>query len=304
MPDKDESRDPSMDREKLPDVDLSLEQMHAEIESIRERLADEKPWYRKTSGVLSVCAFMLSIYSTVYGHSRDLFQEKQQARQTLNTVSQRLLDLPKERVEITEKYKNNINSYNHILPLLNVETQTMASTMKDLMTRYPSITTDSDKYVLAWSLKQVNRLPESGDLFRQLANTATYPIDAVAGYRELAVLQFTLGNPREGKALYEKAVSVLDSRFPGLNPMEKASYNQWTYILLAYMQLGARNCSEAQGALDRAKEIQLPLNKRDTMHIENEILACYGTALTPPAASLLAPEMHPFPSPPISPSAN
>jgi hypothetical protein len=304
MSDNDESRDPSAEREKFHVVDLSLEQMHAEIESIRERLADEKPWYRKTSGVLSVCAFMLSIYSTVYGHSRDSFQEKQQARQTLNTVSQRLLALPKEGVEITEKYKDNIIASNYITPLLTVETDTLVSTMKDLMARYPSIATDSDKYVLAWSLKQVNRLPESEDLFRQLANTATYPNGAVAGYRELAVLQFSRGNPRKGKALYENAVSVLDLRFPDLNPLVKASYNQRTYILLANMQLVARNCNEAQSALDRAKEIPSPLNKHESKHIENAILTCYGTALPPPAASLLAPKPHPFPPPPISPSTN
>ena len=65
----------------------------ADLDLLAEKVGDEKPWYRTMGGAISVAAFVLSIVSGVYSCQRDIDQERQEARASLNTLSQRLLTL-------------------------------------------------------------------------------------------------------------------------------------------------------------------------------------------------------------------
>lgn len=238
--------------DELHRLELRLEATRADLRAIEEKLEDEKPWYRTMGGAISVAAFVLSIVSSMYSCQRDVDQERQQARASLNTLSQRLLALPKENFELTQKYKNDGNALATLSPLLNAENITLVNTMKDLVTRFPDVVTDNDKFVLASSLVNSTRIPEAVKMYGELAQTANDPNVAVAADRNLGFYFLANGQPEAGRRYFEDAIAIFEGKFKSEDPFMKASSNIYTYLMWAKSELWVRHCSEAEAVLGRA----------------------------------------------------
>ncbi|MBK8212066.1 MAG: hypothetical protein IPK78_21160 [Rhodospirillales bacterium] len=285
---------PVADGDALQSLELRLSETRAELDKLVEKLGDEKPWYRTISGAISVAAFVLSIISGVYSCQRDIDQERQQARASLNTLSQRLLTLPRENFELAQKYKGDGNAQSTLSSLLNAENITMVNTMKELVARFPDIVTDNDKFVLASSLVNSTRIPEAVSIYNDLAQTASDPNVAVAADRNLGFYFLANGQPDIGRKYFENAVGIFEGKFKSEDQYMKASSNIYTYLMWAKSEIWTRNCNEAQGVLGRAMslaaEIRLPPDAPMLLmasEIERDVQRCReGLPVAPPPPQL------------------
>jgi hypothetical protein len=243
---------PAETDDELHRLELRLEETRAGLKAVEEKLEEEKPWYRTMGGAISVAAFILSIVSGVYSCQRDVDQERQQARASLNTLSQRLLTLPKEHFELMQKYKSDGNALATLSPLLNAENITLVNTMKELVTRFPDVVTDNDKLVLANSLVNSVRMPEALKMYGELALTASDPDVAVAADRNLGFYFLINGQPAAGRQYFKNAIALFEGKFKSEDPFMKASSNILTYLTWARSELWARHCSDAEALLARA----------------------------------------------------
>lgn len=257
MAESNASTTPPAGSETLHQLEMRLVDVEGDLNHIRDQLKDKPPLFKTASGLLSVAAFVLSIGSTLYSCQRDHFQEKQQARATINALTQRLLTLPKESVEVNYKYKDDVGSRNYISSLLNTENISMINSMKDLVTRYPSIVTDNDRFVLAWSMQQSGRMPEAMVTYRELADTASDYNVAIAVHRAIGANLIRSGNIDEGRKWYERAISLHNDRFALEDPMTKDFSNRNTYLMQAGSELMANNCDAAEIAINKADAVKI-----------------------------------------------
>ena len=278
------------DEDALHRLKLQFREARAELEAVKERLKEEKPWYRQMSGTVSVAAFVLSILSGLYSCQRDIDQERQQARASLNTLSQRLLALPKENFELMQKYKGDGSALSTLSPLLNSENITLVNSMKELVAHFPDLVTDNDKFVLASALVNSARVPEAIAIYGDLAQTASDPNVAVAALRNLGLYFLASGRPDIGRQSFESAIALFEGKFRSEDPMMKASSNRYTYLTWAKSELWLRNCDEAQGALGKAAALAagMPMQPGDLMlqvaaEIERDIHLCRSGQPVPQA---------------------
>ncbi len=262
-------------------LELQLCEARTELDAVKEELRDKTPWYRQMSGIISVLAFALSMLSSLYSCQRDLDEEKQQARASLNVLSQRLLALPKENFELLQKYKDDVNALSNLPPLLNTENITLINSMKELVSKFPGVATDSDKFVLASALWNSWRVPEAMAIYSDLADRATDPNVTVASLRNLGIYYLAKGRENEGRATFEKAIGMFASKFKNEDPITKTSFNRYTYLGWAGAEVAQHHCDAAAEALAKAAELieGTPTAPNDIMlqmatQIERDIQRC------------------------------
>ena len=278
------------DEDALHRLELQFREARAELEAVKEQLKEEKPWYRQMSGIVSVAAFVLSILSGLYSCQRDIDQERQQARVSLNTLSQRLLALPKENFELMQKYKGDGSALSTLSPLLNSENITLVNSMKELVAHFPDLVTDNDKFVLASALVNSARVPEAIAIYGDLAQTASDPKRRRRRFAQPRPLFPRQRPPRHRTASVRKRHRPVRRQVPVRGSDDEGLINRYTYLTWAKSELWLRNCDEAQGALGKAAALAagMPMQPGDLMlqvaaEIERDIHLCRSGQPVPQA---------------------
>lgn len=247
----------------------------ASLKLIQEQIANKKPWYREVPGLISVIAFLISTGSTFYSCQRESIQDRSDAQMTMNSLSQRLITLPKENLEAGIKYKDDHQTLKQVLSLANMENATNMDSLEDLIRRYPAVATDHHKYVLALALRSSGQPIRSNIILAELARNAKSPNVLIAANRDLAGMELFNRESDKGRYHYRRSIAIVDQN-PQMDAFVKNSYNQETYLHWASSEYHSGNCSAAKEALERAKALKVPGNPhaKSFLFIDQTIQDC------------------------------
>jgi predicted negative regulator of RcsB-dependent stress response len=135
--------------------DDDIARIVSEIYSLKVALAKhERPWFRRSSVVISVLALLFSLGTTGVSYWHTHQQDIHDARSELRTLIQRLNHLPIEDLEYSRKYENEPKIYGRLSGLLNSENAVIAKQAADVIDRIPSNVSATEYSAVANALIQ------------------------------------------------------------------------------------------------------------------------------------------------------
>src|SRR5215475_5713683 len=142
----------------------SVEDLQGEITNLRNRLdslaengqsGSKKPWYKEVATIISLAAFVFSFGTTVFSYKRAHDQDIHNFRAELRGLLQRLVVLPKENVEIYQKYGTDPSRVIELSGYVNQENVLISKQASEIIERLPkNEVSATDYYSVAVALAQ------------------------------------------------------------------------------------------------------------------------------------------------------
>ena len=230
--------------------------MKREIDAIQIAMAaPAKPWYKNVSTLLSVIALIFSFSTTYVSYRRVAAQDIQSARQELRGLLQRLAALPKEQVEVSNKYKDDPGSQGMISSFINQENSLLARNAAEVAKKLPSEAMTATQYfAVATALQSAYDLAGAWEfLERALQATPDFNTE-ISCLRMMAAMKFVKGDAEGGRAEFQKALAIF-SKYPEYDPYTRGSTHVYTEVNWAYSEASASSLPEAMQHLQRADAI-------------------------------------------------
>jgi hypothetical protein len=170
------------------------------------------PWYRDTSVVISIAAFLISIVTTVFSWYRSYQQDVIATRGQLSAVLERATALQRTNFDYYFKLRDDplYASVSAILNQENVQLSTQAYSLARALGDNASVTqlNNAAYFLMASDLSIPGK-----ELLDKAAQRADNSVEYVGAMRMLGSLQYKLGNPEAGNEAYTKATRAFE-KFP------------------------------------------------------------------------------------------
>jgi hypothetical protein len=236
----------------------------AEISALHVAAAKRaRPWYREAGTIISMLALTLSFGSTYFAQRQAHQRELHDARVELRGLLQRLSELPKENIALSEQYADP-NVQGTISGYIQQENKLLAQHAAELMRRLheanPDFVTTSEYILVANALHFSYLSVESIAMFEQAVEVIRDATDGVAVYRGLAGVRFAIGDVEGGRRDYERALRIFD-QFPTPSAYQRGYTHAFTEMMWATNERIAGHCPEARAHLARAWEHWEPFDE-------------------------------------------
>jgi hypothetical protein len=239
-----------MDSEAQQNAELVADEAKERFFLLNQRIDDivafqkrKGPWYRDTSVVISVAAFLISIVTTVFSWYRSYQQDVTAIQGQLSAVLERATALQRTNFDYYFKLKDDplYGSVSAVLNQENVQLATQAYSLARTLGENASVTqlTNAAFFLMASDLSIPGK-----ELLDKAAQRADNSVDYVAAMRLLGGLQYKLGNPEAGNEAYAKATRAFE-KFPSERNESYENLTQaYTHIYWANM-LQLADCNAA-----------------------------------------------------------
>jgi len=179
-------------------------------------LAD-KVWYQDGATVVAAVALGVSLVSSLISMWHTEVKDKQDAHLDLRTVLQRLLALPKESIDLRDKYKGS-SDLDTINLALNLEMTFLASQGALLARKLgEKLVTVPEYLTLARAQCDVFNYTAQSEFIEHALNLANTANDLIAALRDAATFQFARGNYDAGRAKLSQALATFET-YKGYDP--------------------------------------------------------------------------------------
>lgn len=169
-------------------------------------------WYRDTSVVISVAAFLISMVTTVFSWYRSYQQDITAIQGQLSAVLERATALQRTNFDYYYKLKDDplYGSVSAVLNQENVQLATQAYSLARALGENASVTqlNNAAYFLMASDLSVPGK-----ELLDKAAQRADNSVEYVGAMRMLGALQYKLGNPEAGNEAYTKATRAFE-KFP------------------------------------------------------------------------------------------
>ena len=233
----------------------SIEELAAKVDLLKREvdalqianMANKRPWYKDIPTIIASLALMFSFGTTYVSYTRTQAQDIQNSRAELRSLLQRLAALPKENLELTNKYAQDANNSGYLSSLILQEGTLLAQQAAEIIDRLPpDQVTAIEYYAVGDGLRNSGDNTQAIDMFLKAIDAATEMNTEVSAWREYAALLFETGQPDAGRDAFSKALTIF-SKYPGYSEYVQKS----THILT---EMGWAQNETTIGSLDLAME--------------------------------------------------
>lgn len=210
-----------MTKSRLTVSDLSeqIGSLERELESLKGAgKSAPLPIYKNIPVIISITALLFSFGTTYVSYERTKQQDIHALRAELRNLLQRISSIPKDEVELRQKYSlvpatvsllSGYNAQEHAL---------LTRQAAEILRRLPKEQVSSVEYTsVGRALLSIDN-DTAQVLLSRAAEVATSLIDEATALRNHAHLLFTIGKSEEGRVLYRKALEV-EAKYKGDDPM-------------------------------------------------------------------------------------
>jgi tetratricopeptide (TPR) repeat protein len=248
------------------------DELRAELSNLRmtvallteKSLAAEVPWYRNVATLISVSALVFSLGTTVVAGWHTQEQDIHNLRTELRGLIQRLVALPKDNVEIFQKYKDDPSVIANLGGPLNMENVILSRQADEILKRLPKDQVSATDYIAVAQALANARIFDAAlaDFNKALGVASPVLYDELGALRSLGALAMSLGKTGEARAYYQRAADIFGKdEYRGFDQITKSSANVETEIFWAGAERAAGNLDMFQQHLARADQLANDLPK-------------------------------------------
>jgi tetratricopeptide (TPR) repeat protein len=247
----------------------SIDILSAQVSHLRDRidsLAEEtqsakKPWFKNVSTLISVAAFLFSFGTTIVSYRRTTEQDIHNLRSELRVLLQRLAALPRENVEITQKYVAEPSIVAVLSGYVNQENLLLSRQADEAIKRLPRDQVSATDYLaVALALEQSRNFDSAIENFNNALSAATILDDEVAALRLLGSLEMMAGKSGQARSHFQQALDIF-GKYRTYDDLTKLNTNFLTEMTWAGAEANSHNLDIAQQHLNKADQITDSLPK-------------------------------------------
>jgi tetratricopeptide (TPR) repeat protein len=267
--------------------------LHEKVDSIAEEKKEaKKPWYKNISTAISVAAFLFSFGTTIISYKRADDQDVHNLKSELRGILQRLAALPKENVEISQKYATQPATIGLLSGYVNQENLLLAKQAGEIIKRLPNTQVSAtDYFAVATALGQSREFAAAMLHFNSALAVSSSLDDETATLRSLAGLEMMAGKKDEARAHFQQAIDIFE-KYKMYDDYTKNSTNFLTELIWASTEASARNIEAATLHLHAAEQLLKKLPDGGQTQVFNGQLAQLKNAMSAPPQ---APSIIPLP---------
>ena len=242
---------------------VSVDELNEEVSHLRNRIdslaeaseSAKKPWFKNVATLISVAAFLFSFGTTIVSYKRTAEQDVHNLRSELRVLLQRLAALPRENVEITQKYIAEPNIVAVLSGYVNQENLLLSRQADEAIKRLPKDQVSATDYLaIALAFEQSRNLDVAVENFNKALAVATILDDEVAALRLLGSLEMTIGKSGQARSHFQQALDIF-GKYRNYDDVTKLTTNFLTEINWAGAEATSRNWEGAQQHINKAEQI-------------------------------------------------
>jgi tetratricopeptide (TPR) repeat protein len=217
-------------------------------------------WYKDGATVVAAVALGVSLVSSVISSWYTKNKDKDTAHLDLRTVLQRLLQLPKESMDLRDKYKDReANERDSLVAmgdnLLWMEKTFLTSQGAVLARKLgPKLVSAPEYLTLSRAQGDVFNITAQHEFIDHACQTANTANDTITALQEAGGFQFARGNFDEGRASLKKALQVFDT-YKGYDGGTVAVTYARSHLYWAQLERGHGHFTETNQQLEQAVEV-------------------------------------------------
>lgn len=244
---------------RFADMSVRIETMKQEIDTLQIMLKNTvRPVYRDAAAIISILALIFSFGTTFVSYDKAQLQEIQQAKSDLRVLLQRLASLPKDNLELINKYQHDANTAQYLSGYINQENSLLAKQAADIAERIPAHISSTEHFAIHAALRFASLDQLAVKFLEKAVATADNANDAVAGLRAYGTHLISVGQLTAGREQYRQAEAIF-TVYGG-----HADYYQKTTHILTYLnwhgaEAGVGMWEEAERLLGLARDIHVQL---------------------------------------------
>lgn len=203
----------------LSDLADQIGSLERELESVKAAgKSGPPPIYKNIPVMISIIALLFSFSTTYVSYERTKQQDIHALRAELRNLLQRLSSIPKDEVELRQKYSLTPATVSLLSGYNAQEHGLLTRQAAEILRRLPKEQVSSVEYTsVGRALLSIDN--DTALLFlNRGAEVATSLVDEVTATRTHAHLLFTVGKSEEGRVLFKKAIA-LEAKYRADDPM-------------------------------------------------------------------------------------
>ena len=230
--------------------------LKGEVDAIQIKLLREHtPWYKNIPVIVSIAALLFSLGTTYVSYDRTETQDIQNSKSELRSILQRIALLPKENLELQEKYSDDSEKAAFLSGYINQENSLLAKQAHEIVNRLPPSQVSSTEYLAVGQALLTAYDDESAkNLLRQANKTADTINEELGSLRIYANFLYITGQPEAGKIEYKKAKDAF-TQYPMYNDYTQKSSHIETELAWSYSEANIGNISSAMQHVSIAEDI-------------------------------------------------
>ncbi len=208
-----------------------------------------------TSTTISLIALLVSSGTTFVTYIRTYKQDIQDNRRELRTLLERLIAIPREKIEFNQKHAGDREALFAYDQICNQENTLLSRQAAEVARRLKSKYVSATEYLsIGFALQRAYNLQGAKEFLELASKSATDFNDKIAAIRTLAYIYFLLGKPEDGRAKYREAVQIF-SEYQGYDQYTQFTTNIQTELNWSNAEASINYKPAAIEHLERAEEL-------------------------------------------------
>lgn len=215
--------------------------------------AQQTPWYKNVSTLISFVALLLSLSTTYFAYTRAEVQNVQNIKTELRGVLQRLSSLPREYEEGMGKNRGDHNVEGAVNFTISQQNSLLSNHAAELARKLPRNNVSATEwYSIAIGFQSDRKYDEAKEFLGYALESSKGLTEKVTVLRGMADLLFKMRKPRDGRDKYEAALDVV-SEFGGYDDRTKNEMQIQTHLGWAESESYIGQPDEASKQIAKAK---------------------------------------------------
>ncbi len=203
--------------------------------------------------IIAIAGFLFSFSTTIAAILRTRKQDIQTSRKELRELLERLIAIPREKIDATKKYMGDEAALFAFDQICNQENTLLSRQAAEVAKRLGSKYVSATEYLsIGYALQRAYNLQGAREFLELASNSATDFNDKIAAIRTLGYIYYTLGKPEDGRARFHEASQIFNN-YPAYDQFTKVSTNIQTQLNWSFAEASVHSMSAAAEHLDQAE---------------------------------------------------
>jgi hypothetical protein len=214
-----------------------------------------KPWFSRFSGYLSAFGALISVIGSAVSYNSARQHELQAQHAEVRTIVEKLGRLPREHLELQQKFEGNAVSVAHVSGLINYEMRVLAQRASTLIEKIPGLVAPAERLYIGNALLYVNLWAQAEREFAAVKKMGGELEDVVTAHRFLAQLHYAKGQIEQGRTEFTESKSAVARRVAeGFDPVLAARLDVSTEVRWAGLEAAQKNCAAYEARMRQAMQ--------------------------------------------------
>ncbi len=215
----------------------------------------KKPWYARFAGSISAIGAVVSVIGSAISFNSARQQELQAQHAEVRAIVEKLGRLPREHVELQQKFEGNGAAVAQVAGLINYEMKVLGQRASFLIEKIPGLVSPPERLYIGNALMYANLWSQAEREFMAVKKSGGELEDVVTAYRFIAQLAYAKSQVERGRAeLAESKVIVAKRIAEGYDPVLAGRIDVATETRWAGWEAAQKNCAEYEAHLRQAIE--------------------------------------------------